>query len=268
MARPEVRDAVVQHATFSDSWEDVLPVIFAKDKSQEVVVVDPDDYIRMANGSQTYPEGSLVLVSGDVQVPSWSEDFSKPLKFPKAVIRGCLEIFNARDVREIDCVVTGWLSLTNCQGLEAVRGEVFSSANFNRVDLGRLGADFRCGGNLMVIDCPDFKMMNCEVSGGISVANSGLEKTGPAFRAGAGARIVNCPEMHSMSGVVDGLLEIERKGKAGVVREIDCRMLQANGGFRSKGVPTLGLTKALRRGNAGRARSDESKVERRLITGR
>lgn len=33
MGRPDVRDAVVRHATFFDSWEEVLPVIFGRDQS-------------------------------------------------------------------------------------------------------------------------------------------------------------------------------------------------------------------------------------------
>lgn len=233
MARPEVRDAVVKHATFSDSWEDALPVIFSKDKSQEVVVVDPDDYIGMATGSRPYPEGSLVLVSGDVQVPSWREDLGRELKFRKAVIKGCLEIFNCDNLKEVDCVVTGWLSLTNCRGLDNLRGEIFGGVSLNNSDLRNLGADFRCGGNLVVFDCPELKTLNCEASGGVSVVNSGLERTGAAFHSRAGVRIVNCPALRKMEGVVEEGVDIEIRGKGGVV---NCQGLSVKGRIKAKGV--------------------------------
>lgn len=234
MGRPDVRDAVVRHTTFSDSWEEVLPVIFGRDQSQTVVVIDPSEYLQMANGSIRYPEGKLVLVNGDVQVPSWSAEREKPLKFPKAVIKGCLEIFNARNLKEIDCVITGWLSLTDCHGLENVRGEVFSNVSINSTDLSRLGADFRCGGNLAIFDCPMLRTLNCEVTGGVTVVNSGLEKTGPAFRAGVGIRIVNCVSLRELGGVVDNGVEIENKREGGADRVVDCRGLSARGNIKAR----------------------------------
>jgi len=207
--RPEIRDAVVKHSTFSDSWEEVLPVIFAKDNTQDVVVVDPDDYIRMASGIAPYPEGKLVLVSGDVQVPSWSHQTERTLNFPQAVIRGSLEIFNTECLREIDCVVTGWLSLTNCQGVNSVRGEVFGSVSLNKVGLSKLGADFRCAGNLIAFDCPDLSLLNCESLGGVSVSKSGLVQTGPAFFSGGTVNLSECHELRKLSGVVLGNVKVE-----------------------------------------------------------
>lgn len=264
MGRPDVRDAVVRHATFSDSWEEVLSAVFSRDQSQAVVVVSPSEYLQIANGSIRYPEGQLVLVDGDVQVPRWRTEREQPLKFPKAVIKGCLEIFDARNLKEIDCVITGWLSLTDCHGLESVRGEVFSNVSINKTDLSRLGADFRCGGNLAIFDCPVLRTLNCEATGGVTVVRSGLERTGPAFRSGVGVKIVNCVSLRELGGVVEDGVEIENRRVGGPVQAVDCRTLSVRGTIKARaGSIVRGLISPLIKGTTDQ-RGRDLKLSGRL----
>jgi hypothetical protein len=267
VGRPQVRDALVRHAAFSESWEETLTTIFAKTKEQDVFIVDPEDYIRMASGEEKYPKGGLVLVNGDVQIPSWSEFPGKELRFPPAVIKGSLEIFNTSGVREIDCCVAGWLSLTNCQKIDRVGGEVFGSVSLNDVEVSQLGADLRCAGNLMVFHCPKLHLLNCEVGGGASVVNSGLTRTGPAFSSGGCTRIVNCHDFQTMEGVFSGNVEFEirkekpeRETRAGKV--VNCANATVMGKISSKGVEIASEDKGgtgLARGGANSLTKEKKK---------
>lgn len=81
--------------------------------------------------------------------------------------------------------VGGSLLLRRCATLKVVRGLVEGTVEIREgCSVERLGADFECGGDLVLMDGPCPLRVNCRVAGDVVVERWKIEGTGPAFSCG------------------------------------------------------------------------------------
>lgn len=109
-------------------------------------------------------------------------------------------------LRELGCLVGGNFRIANAPMLESssprflvglnatfracpkfrvVRGRVCGDTELKQgTAIGKIGADFECGGNLLISNCPPVESVNCVVAGDLVLEHSSVRKRGPAFSCG------------------------------------------------------------------------------------
>lgn len=200
-AKKEDRDAAIRAIARSPEWLSILPAVIGIPVSGRGRLVTPLDYISIAMGSLPRDPLEQLLVDGDVQLVhdeqgvllnghEMSHQASKGalVELPPAVIRGDLFVSGVQGLRSVNVRVTGTTKLTNIPALRELKGEVFCGCVLRGTGLIRIGADFRCAGDLSIFHHPYLATLNCEVGGELTVIGGALESTGPAFRAVGGTR--------------------------------------------------------------------------------
>jgi hypothetical protein len=146
-------------------------------------------------------------------------------------------VVDAADTRlkSIGCLVGGTATIVNAPMLESTSREfkVGLSARFQscpqfKILRGRvhgdtvikqgtrvekIGADFECGGNLTIADCPPVENINCAIGGDLILERTLIKKTGPAFRC-SGKIIADHPWPHAcapVAGCEDFVPGLEKK---------------------------------------------------------
>lgn len=72
-----------------------------------------------------------------------------------------------------------------CPAFRVLRGRVCGDAELKQgTAVEKIGADFECGGNLVISNCPPVESVNCVVSGDLVLDHAAVKRKGPAFRCG------------------------------------------------------------------------------------
>jgi hypothetical protein len=92
-----------------------------------------------------------------------------------------------------------------CLGLRDLRGSVGGNVSIrNGCGVENIGADFECGGDLVLDGCRSMRAINCRVSGDTVVKKSHLEKTGPAFHCCGSLHLDSVSGVRMLLGKVEG----------------------------------------------------------------
>lgn len=193
------RDEGVKNLANSSQWFELLPDVIEPEKAgRSVRVISPEEYLELAvggGGDESIPN-DVLIVDGDFDLRQKREifflagqQFALPragtlVSLPPAIIRGDLRISGAKNLREIQCAVTGDTALQNCPSLEKIQGECFGSARFAKCGVKCLMAGYRCAGDLRLQGCKNLRVINCEVGGNLTVSSSPLARTGGGMQVG------------------------------------------------------------------------------------
>lgn len=195
----EGRDEIARRCGDSDKWVSILQRIIYPGKGRRHLVVGPSEYSMIARGRLPAPDSPL-MVDGDLAIHG-----GEMKELPKVVVRGSVEVSDCGFLEHFDITCTGWLSISRCQKVNTVRGEIFGPATIKDCPIGRIGADFRVASDLFVQMCPNMGDVNCEVGGGLEIRGCGGVVTGPAFKVGRHLLIDGCREFTSGGGSVGGV---------------------------------------------------------------
>lgn len=109
--------------------------------------------------------------------------------------------------------VGGWGDFAGCREIGVVRGFFGGNVDLSGSSIVYLGADFECGGNLILDNTDRIVSLNCTVARTTVADNSSLQKTGPAFQCGGELWGRRARNLVSMDGEVHGAVKIEESIK-------------------------------------------------------
>jgi len=141
-------------------------------------------------------KGNLVLACPDLKLSDISCHVGGDL-----IVMGCRSEFSTgRGLR-----VEGSALFHDCKGLLSLSGWVKEKVCIRGgCGLRNIGADFECGSDLLLSDCPELNALNCRVGGDVVVEKSRLQKTGPAFCCEGSLLLREVTGLESLLGTVGG----------------------------------------------------------------
>lgn len=208
------RDEGVKNLADSSQWFELLPDVLEPEKAgRPVRVITPEKYLELAmgEGGDNDITRDALIVDGDFNLLQKRGVFflsgelvsmckvgtavmlpkaGALVSLPPAIIRGDLRVSGAKNLREIQCAVTGDTALQDCPELEKIQGECFGSARFAKCGVEYLSAGYRCAGDLRLQDCKNLRVVNCEVGGDLRVSHSPLERTGAGLQVGGDLYVI------------------------------------------------------------------------------
>lgn len=208
-------------------------------KGRDYLVLGAAEYDMVANGEMPMPSSPL-MVDGNLTILG-----STLRNLPRVVVRGSVEISNCPLLESLDVVCTGWLAVSDCEKILAVRGEVFGPTSIKNCPISRIGADFRSARTLFFQMCRGMGSVNCEVGEGLEMRGCGVVSTGPALQAAKHILIDGCEGFLSGGGSVGGAPIGDGGAMSGERVYID------RNGVVGKRRMTVPGTTATRRGRAG-----------------
>ncbi len=140
------------------------------------------DSARLSDLESLETMGSDLQIIGDLVV----DGSAAALKSLGCLVGGNATIVNAPHLESTTGMFKVGLDarFQSCPKFAILRGCVCGNTELQRgTHVKKIGADFECGGNLVISDCLPVISINCQVAGDLILRRTSVERVGPAFQS-------------------------------------------------------------------------------------